>query len=162
MLVSGPALGLALGWLRGGDPRRLADLRIRWWPVLAAGIFVRLMAGLAGELAAPLYVIGFAAIIGVAGANRSLPGLPLIAAGGALNLIVVAANGGMPVDLTAVAAAGARMPADRLHIELTERSALSLLADILPVPLVRSVYSVGDVLLAAGGFWLPFVWMRRR
>jgi hypothetical protein len=68
----------------------------------------------------------------------------------------------MPVDPAAVAAAGARMPADRLHVELTERTALPLLADIIPLPLVRGVYSVGDVLLSAGGSWLPFVWMRRR
>ena len=162
MLASGPALGFALGWILGGDPRRLGDLRIRWWPVLGLGVLLRLVAGAAGEAAALLYVIGFAAVVAVAAANAMLPGLPLIAAGAALNLLVVAANGGMPVDPAAVTAAGGTMPTDPLHLELTKSTSLSLLADIIPLPPVRGVYSVGDVVLTVGGFWLPFAWMRRR
>lgn len=160
MLASGPVLGVAAGLLSGGRLARFADLRIAWWPLLAAAVAVRLAAPLAGGLAAVAYVAAFAAIALVALANARLPGMGLIAAGAVLNLSVVAANGGMPVDAGALATAGAVMPADPLHVEMTAASALALFADRIPLPLVRGVYSGGDVLLAAGGFWLPFRWMR--
>ncbi|MEK7860856.1 MAG: DUF5317 family protein, partial [Chloroflexota bacterium] len=77
------------------------------------------------------------------------------------NLVGVAANGGMPVDAAAMAAVGVSMPSDRLHIPLDASTRLAALADFIPVPVVRGVYSPGDVLLAVGGFWLPFTWLRR-
>lgn len=162
MLASGPALGFALGWILGGDPRRLGDLRIRWWPLLALGVLLRVVAGWAGDAAPVAYVLAFGSIAAVALASARLPGVPLIAAGAGLNLLVVIANGGMPVDPAAVVAAGGRMPTDPLHLELTTSTALALLADVIPLPPVRGVYSIGDVVLTIGGFWLPFAWMRRR
>lgn len=162
MLASGPALGFALGWIFSGDPRRLAALRIRWWPLLVLGVLLRLAAGTMGEAAALLYVLGFFAVTVVATVNAALPGMALIAVGAALNLVVVAANGGMPVDPAAVVAAGARMPVDPLHLERTGSTHLAVLADIIPAPPFGAVYSAGDFLLASGGFWLPFRWLRRR
>lgn len=162
MLASGPALGIVAGWALRGRWSRLAELRIRWWAVLALAVGLRLAAGSAGEAAAAVYVVAFAAIVAVAVVNARLAGMVLIAAGAALNLAVVAANGGMPVDPAAIGAAGAQLPSDALHVPLTDRSALSLLADRIPLGLFRSVYSVGDVLLTAGGFWIPFAAMRRR
>lgn len=163
MLASGVALGVAAGWIAGGRQlARLGDLRIRWWPLLAAAVALRLAAPLAGDLAAVAYVVGFAGVVAVAVADRRLPGMTLIAAGAALNCIVVAANGGMPVDQAAMAAAGTMMPADRLHLQMTDASRLAVLADRIPLAPFRNVYSIGDVLLALGGFWLPFAWMRRR
>ncbi|MBI2323902.1 MAG: DUF5317 family protein [Chloroflexi bacterium] len=162
MLASGPVLGIVAGLALRGSLTRLADLRIRWWPFLALAVGLRLVAGGAGDLAAALYVLAFAGIVAVAAANTVVPGMFLIVGGAALNLTVVAANGGMPVDTVALAAAGARMPGDALHVPLTDATALAMLADRIPVALFRSVYSVGDVLLTAGGFWVPFAWMRRR
>lgn len=162
MLASGPLLGLALGWIFGGDPRRLGELRIRWWPLLAVAVLLRLAASAAPAMAPLLYVMAFGAVALVAFANARLPGMPLIGAGAALNLLVVALNGGMPVDPVALAAVGVRMPTDALHLELTRSAPLALLADVIPLPPVRGVYSLGDVLLAIGGAWLPFVRMRRR
>jgi hypothetical protein len=163
MLASSVALGVAAGWLTGGRRlARLGDLRIRWWPLLAAAVALRLAAPLAGDLAALAYVIAFAGIAAVALADRHLPGMIAIAAGAALNCVVVAANGGMPVDQAAVAAAGATMPSDRLHLALGDASRLAVLADRIPLAPFRNVYSAGDVFLAIGGFWLPFAWMRGR
>jgi hypothetical protein len=162
MLTSAVALGVIAGWLSGGRRLgRLGDLHIRWWPLLVAAVVVRVTATFFGELSAIAYVIAFAGITAVALADRDLPGMTLIAAGATLNAIVVAANGGMPVDQGAVAAAGATMTNDRLHIVLSAATRLPQLADVFPLPLYRTVYSVGDVLLAIGGFWLPFAWMRR-
>lgn len=163
MLASAVALGVLTGWLGGGRRfDRLADLRVRWWPLLAAAVAIRAIAPLFGDLSAVAYVAAFGGITAVALADRRIPGMSLIAAGATLNAIVVAANLGMPVDLEAVAAAGATMPNDRLHVELGPATRLPQLADVIPMALFRSVYSVGDVLLALGGFWVPAAWMRRR
>lgn len=160
MLVSGPVLGVAAGLLSGGRLARFADLRISWWPLLAVAVGIRLAAPLAGGLAAAAYVGAFLAIALVALRSARLPGMRVIAAGAALNLAVVALNGGMPVDAGALTAAGARPPGDALHVSLTEASALPLLADRIPLAPFRGVYSLGDVLLTVGGFWLPFRWLR--
>jgi len=156
MLASAIGVGLLAGLATGGRISRLGDLRVAWWPLLALAIAVRLMAGLAGDLAAPIYVAAFAGVVGVAVANRRLAGAPLIAAGAALNLLVVAINGGMPVSADAIAAVGGTFPRDPLHMELGPSSRLTLLADIIPFPVVRTAYSAGDVLLAIGGGWLAF------
>ncbi len=162
MLASAVALGLAAGLATGGRLSYLGELHIRWWPLLAVSVALRVAAGSAGELAAVVYVIAFAGIVAVAAADRSLAGAPLIAAGATLNLIVVALNGAMPISPEAVAAVGGAMPTDRLHSELVPGSRLPLLADVIPFPVVRTAYSVGDVLIAAGGAWLTFAGVRRR
>jgi hypothetical protein len=163
MLASAVAAGVAAGWVFGGRRiERLAELRIRLWPVLATAVIVRAIAPLLDELSVVAYVIGFVGVASVALYDRYLPGMSVIAAGATLNAIVVAANGGMPVDQGAVAVAGVSMPADRLHIEMTPDTRFPLLADVIPASIFRSVYSVGDVLLALGGFLLPFGWLRRR
>lgn len=160
MLISGIALGVVAGLASGGRIQRLALLRIRWWQVLALAALVRVGAPLIGDLAAVAYVLAFVTIAAVAVANTHLPGMWLLTAGAASNCLVVAVNGGMPVDLGALAAAGAGLPGDRLHIELTDGTALAVLADRIPVSPFRGVYSIGDVLLAAAGFWMPFRSMR--
>lgn len=162
MLASAVAFGIAAGLLSGGRLARLAELRIAWWPLLAAGILLRLGAGLAGDAAPAVYVVAFGAIVAVALADHRLAGAPVIAAGATLNLVVVALNAGMPVSVDAVAAAGAAFPRDGLHTELVAGSRLALLADVIPVAAIRSVYSAGDVLLALGGGWLAFAAVRGR
>jgi len=162
MLASAIVAGVVAGLVFGGRFSRLADLRVIWWPLLVVAIAARLVAPAFGGAALALFLGGFAAIVAVAVRNIALPGMTLIASGAALNLLVIALNGAMPVDPAAVAAAGALMPTDRLHTPLTEHTRLGLFSDVIPVPMVRNVYSIGDVLLAAGGFWLPFSWLRRR
>jgi hypothetical protein len=161
MLASGLALGLIAGLLAGGDLRRLATIQLRWWPVLVLAVVLRALASAVATLPWVLYIAAFGGIVAVALANARYPGMRLIAVGAALNLAVVALNAGMPVDARALEAAGASMPGDRLHIELSSATRLPGFADIIPVGIFRGVYSAGDVFLAAGAFWLPFRWMRR-
>lgn len=161
MLISSVVLGIAAGLALGGRFSRLGQLQIAWWPILIVAVALRLIAPALDPISVALYLIAFAGIGAVAIANRAVPGMLLIGGGSALNLVVVAANGGMPVDPAAAAAAGAVMPGDRLHLALDSSSRLPLLADVIPVPIVRGVYSAGDVLLAFGGFWVPFAWLRR-
>lgn len=162
MLASSIVLGVLAGWMLRGDVRRLGSIRVRWWPLLALAAGIRLIGGGLGDLALPAYVIAFSSILAVAVMNVALSGMAFIGAGAAMNLVVVALNGGMPVDQVAVAAAGARMPVDRLHLALTDATILPMLADRIPMAIFANVYSIGDVALALGGFVVPLAVMRRR
>ncbi|MBI2774255.1 MAG: DUF5317 family protein [Chloroflexi bacterium] len=161
MLISGVVLGVVAGWATGGRIARLGDLRISWWPLLAVAIAIRIVAPMFGD-SLIAWVIGFALIIIVALVDRHLPGMAAIASGAALNLLVVLANGAMAVDPAAAATVGATIHSDGLHRALREGDVLTFLADRIPVAPIAGVYSVGDVFLALGGFWVPFAAMRRR
>lgn len=161
MLASGVVAGVVAGWLLGGRVGRLGEIQLSWWPVLGFAIVLRLIAPVVGE-SLVVWLLSFAAIGVVAVANRSVPGMWLIALGCLLNLAVVIANSAMPVDTAATALAEVELPVDGLHREMRNSDVLTLLADRIPIPPVHRVYSAGDVLLAAGGFWIPFASMRRR
>jgi len=108
-----------------------------------------------------IYVAVLVSLVGVAVMNRRMPGALLLGAGIALNLIAVVANQGMPISVPAAQIAGLSIPADGLHHPMTEATRVQALVDVIPVPLFKNVYSAGDVVLAAGGFWLPFAAVRR-
>jgi Family of unknown function (DUF5317) len=77
----------------------------------------------------------------------------LLGIGVALNVAVVAANRGMPVDSGALASVGRRdVDVTRgflyKHVPMTSDTRLSWLGDRIPVPIQRNVISVGDVLMA--------------
>lgn len=160
MLASGVVLGVVAGRLLGGRFARLADLSIEWWPALIAAVAIRVVAPAYGE-SVPVWVVAFGLIVAVAIINLRIGGMWLIALGAALNLLVVVANGAMPVDGGALALASARLPVDGLHRELAPTDLLPLLADRIPLPPLAGVYSAGDLLLFVGGSWVPFAWMRR-
>jgi hypothetical protein len=162
MLASGVVLGVLAGLAVGRSWRPLAAVHIRWFPVLVVALLARVIAPLITPLAYPLYVAALTGTAVTAAANVRLRGAFLVAFGGALNLLVVLLNHGMPVDADAVATAGATMPNDALHVPLTSSTLVALLADIVAVPMAHSVYSVGDFCIATGGFLVPFVLLIRR
>ena len=109
-----------------------------------------------------VYVIAFLGVVAVGVVNRHVPGAALIAIGAGLNTVVVALNGAMPVSREAIAAVGGTFPVDPLHRQLDETSRLVPLADIIPFPVIRTAYSVGDVFIAVGGFLMSFRVVRGR
>lgn len=161
MLASGVVAGVLGGWLLGGRLTRLTSFELAWWPVLTLAIVLRLAAPFIGE-SLLVWIASFAAIGVVALVNRRVPGMSLIALGCLLNLAVVAANSAMPVDAGATDFAEVEMPIDGLHRYMRPDDVLTLFADRIPVPPIHRVYSPGDIILALGGFWVPFAWMRRR
>ena len=161
MLLSGVIAGLALGIAVGRQWRRLEKLQIKWLPVLGLALVARAVAPVA-PFAFGLDLLGIALTTGFAAANWRLPGAPLVALGSFLNLTVIVINGAMPVDVIALQATGGRLHEDALHIPLSDQSLLPALADIIILPIVRTAYSFGDVLIAIGGFLLPFVTLTRR
>ena len=154
-------LAVAVSYLRGGRLRRIADARLHLPWLLFAGLALQIgvdvAAGrgvLADASAAGLALLVLSQVLVVAWLviNRHLPGVGLVAAGLAMNAAVIAANGAMPVDPEAMRALGLgelEVPPGK-HTLLTDGTRLPWLADILPLPPLRSIISVGDIVIAAG------------
>lgn len=154
-------LAVLVSYLRGGRLRRIADARLQVPWLLFAGLALQIgvdvaagrgvlgdasATGLALLIASQVLVVAWLII------NRQLPGVGLVAIGLALNATVIAANGAMPVDPDAMRALGLgalEVPPGK-HTLLTDATRLPWLADIFPLPPLRSIISVGDVVLAAG------------
>ena len=152
-------LGTAVGYLGGGRLRRLADVDLSrvWLLVVAFGAQV-LLNGLTaagvrtGAAGTALLVASQAALVGFVWANRVLPGMLLVAVGFGLNALVIVANGAMPVSRDAIAALTSEPVeiAVGKHRLLEAGDPLPWLADVIPVPVLRQVVSIGDVVLALG------------
>jgi hypothetical protein len=160
--VSGLVAGFVLGLATGGDWRNLQSFNLKFWPGLVAGVLARAIAPLLGGLAlvtslAGLLLVGLVAIL-----NRALPGAWVIGLGALLNALVTFVNAGMPVDPGALAASGKPVPSDGLHVLIGPDTRLPFLADVLLAPVVNNIYSLGDVALAIGGFWMVFRLLKRR
>ncbi|MEX1177386.1 MAG: DUF5317 family protein [Nitriliruptor sp.] len=148
-------------YLRGGRLRRLAEapLTAPWLLFLGLGL------QLAVDLSAGRGLLGDASLAGVTilvvsqllvvawlGLNRRLPGIGLVALGLLMNAAAIAANGAMPVDPQAVRALGLgelQVPPGK-HTLMTDATRLPWLADVLPLPPLRSIVSIGDLFIGAG------------
>jgi hypothetical protein len=151
--------GLLVSYLRGGRLSRIAEADLRWSWLLFAGLGLQIVVdqvtgrgplapgqGYGLLLASQLLVLGWVVV------NRWRPGMLLILVGLVLNAVVIGANGAMPVAPEAIAdigLAGAQVPPGK-HELLTEATRLKFLADIYPLPPLRTIVSIGDVVLAAG------------
>ena len=152
--------GLLIGRLLGGRLANLAALRIRWAPAAVLGLAVQLVlfsdagAALAGPAAPAVYVASSALVFFVVLRNLAVPGLPLVALGAASNLLAIVANGGfMPADPGALAALGREPPTGYSNSIVVENPALRPLTDVFALPPwlpFANVFSIGDVLIAAG------------
>jgi len=178
ILVIAVAISLVIAIVRGGRLGRLADLGIeRAWLVLAAVALqyplVYIHVGGQRVLGLPMAGVLMAAswvVLAVAlWVNRRLPGMALIGCGMVLNLLVMSANGGwMPITPEAVSrlnatskvvmvGATARMWGAKNIVLPRADTRLWWLSDVfvLPPPFpMRVAFSPGDVLIAAGLFWL--------
>jgi len=161
LLTAAIALFLASVVLAGGRLGALAEVRFRHSWAALAGIAVQIAiisvvpAGSPG-LHALVHVASYLLFGWFVFANRQLPGLGLIALGGALNLTVISANDGlMPATRAALEAAG-RDDATGQFINSTTvaHPHLQFLGDVFAVPaswpVVHNVFSVGDVCLMVG------------
>jgi DHA3 family macrolide efflux protein-like MFS transporter len=172
VLLAGVVLGLIAGLLAGGRLDHLAGVRLRWAGLLFGAVIVRfgtevaLDAGVpvAITLQLPLMAAAFGILALGLWANRRYPGLLIAFIGVALNGLVVVVNGGrMPIWETSLQAIGltAADVTSPFHIVLSTEldaeflAALGPLADVIPMPIIQNVASIGDVFLAVGlGFFL--------
>jgi Family of unknown function (DUF5317) len=148
--------------LAGGRLGALVEVQLRRvWAIFAAlGLEIAAMElpGLSEGMRAALLVAAYPVGALFLAANWHLPGIPLIALGGALNLLAMAVNGGvMPASPTALAGAG--LPVDAPGFQNSTALAeprLAWLGDVFYLPAswpLSNVFSIGDVLIALGIVW---------
>lgn len=180
MFLSAIALAIVAGALAGGGIPKLADLKLRWLWLLGLALALRIAAiqlrsanaldpAVASIAFVSVYLLLFAWLWG----NWRVPGLQVAAVGIALNAIAILLNrGAMPVWSDAFTAAGfslGEMAGDPFHQLLTTDSVTTFIArgglfgDVvpIPIPLIRDVVSIGDVLLAFGIGWAIVAAMTR-
>jgi hypothetical protein len=160
LLVAAIVAGVAV--LRGGSLERLSETEFRWPLLVAAGLGLQVGVelwspgwlndelGLAVLLASNAFVAAFLF------ANWKLPGIAIAAVGMTLNVIVIAANGAMPVSQRALERAGwdgsdaSATDFDNKHELLDDSTKVPWLADVIPLPYLRTIISLGDVVLVIG------------
>jgi hypothetical protein len=156
------------GLARGGPLGGLVSTSVRAKPLALACLAVQALAvalplraiGLPRGLGALLLALALATLLAVARPNARLPGVPLLALGLFLNLVVVVANAGMPTPEPTLARAGIALerPApdrpDAKHVLEGPGTRLGVLGDRLAVRPVRAVTSFATVAELAGLFLL--------
>lgn len=174
LLLASLLSGILLGFLAGGNLRRLEELSLRYeWLLLGALVF---------QLSIPMLVPRFDGVsdvllvwvlwlpaAGVSAAvallNRRQVGMAIVAAGILLNVLVVSVNGGMPVlieNAVGVQEHDARQSIERswLHVESGSETRLLILGDVIPLPgpkALGGLASLGDAVLSIGaGVFLAF------
>jgi len=124
--------GAVLGVVRGGSLESLAATSFRWSWLIFAGLFLQL----GTDLVNPPWL--------------GRPGM----------LVVIGANGAMPVSPGAAEMAGLPPPrrnAELKHEPVSEDTLLPWLGDQFPVPRAKSVLSLGDLVLYLGLARLVYV-----
>jgi Family of unknown function (DUF5317) len=183
MLLPVPALlALTAALLRGGSLRHLAALRFRGGTFIFTSLAVQLLLYMPFlRTSAPvlrwggfIYIVALGLALAGALRNWSL-GAPVRMAtlGLAFNAIVITANGGsMPVNVAAMRAVHRDAKAhdvasQQLYSNTRPAGAstrLGVLSDVIPIASPGgwgNVYSIGDLLLAAGGAALVYSATRR-
>lgn len=165
-------IGVALGFLLGGRPAGLAELRFRWPWLLVGGLLVQVVlftdqvAAVVGSLGPPIYVGSTAAVFVGVLRNAAIPGIPVVALGAASNLAAIVANGGyMPAGASAMAALGKTEAEIYSNSAVVANPALGPLTDIFALPAwlpFSNIFSIGDVLITAGVAWVIVAAMRTR
>ena len=153
-------VGLLLGVVTGGSPARLAALRFRWGPAVAAGLLTQVVlfstpAGDAlGGLAPWVYIASNVLVLAAVARNVAIRGLALVFAGGLSNALAILVNDGyMPVSAAAMAAMGRVERAGYSNSRFLEDVQLAPLTDIFAMPTWlpgANVFSVGDMLIGIG------------
>ena len=145
--------------LSGKSLAPLAQLTIQraWmvWASMAIQLPITLIPDFPETLGQALHLSSFAFAGVFLWSNRHIPGALVIAAGGTMNVIAIAANGGtMPASPWAWRTAGFPAPTDSFGNSSVVHSArLPWLGDVLAVPEswpFSNVFSIGDVVLVAG------------
>jgi hypothetical protein len=144
----------------GGDLRRLSLVRLRavWLPVLALLaqiVIIEVVPDASPVVLEGVHLATYVAAGVFVAVNWRIPGLLLIALGGALNGITIALNDGtLPASADALRAAGFPVEdSDFVNSGVLSHPVLPVLGDIFawPTPLpLANVFSIGDVVIVLG------------
>ena len=171
LLLVAIVVAVALVPLLRGDLRALATLRFRLPALLAAALVLQVLVitmfpGPATALRLAAYLSSYALAVAFLFLNRRVPGLWLAGAGALLNLLAIAANGGvMPATHGALATAGLGSTGEVFaNAAYVAHARLWFLGDVVAIPAswpLANVFSVGDVLIAVGAAWAILATTRR-
>ena len=170
------AVAVVAGYLAGGRLRGFETLHLRWWFLAILGLAMQAVViptegdEMREAVAAGVLVASYPVLLVFLGVNLRVPGFAVIFVGLALNLAVIAPNGGMPVSPSALRAAGGsaadirelETSDDVKHHVRTEEDVFAVIGDTIPVPLLKIVVSPGDLLAYAGVGWTVIAVMLRR
>jgi Family of unknown function (DUF5317) len=169
LLFAIPAVaGLAAGYAAGGNLRNLVATRFRalWllWAVAAAQFADVIPSARTWVFVATFAVaVGWLVVNALNWTSALRYGALAVAAGGLLNGVAIAANGRMPYSAWAAAKAG--LGAGRQtarNVAATHATRLLPIGDVIPVPPLRAVFSIGDVLISFGIATMIVAAMRTR
>ncbi len=160
---------LALALARKGKLSNLGQVTIRWSGLILGGFLIQLVVfqpfwqeSDVKWLTQIAYFISLSLLLLALWANLRLPGMALIALGFCLNFVAIALNGGhRPASAGALALAGlSPLPPGQTtnnSIGAGPDTRVAFLTDIFAIPsqlMFHNVFSIGDVLIAIGGFYL--------
>ena len=164
--------GVLIGLLRGGRLGNLGEAAFRLWPLLVLGIVVQGAAAFTGDtgIGVTLILVSYVLLLAFCALNLRHAGMGVVFVGIALNLVVMGLNGGMPVRREAIVAAGITSSFEEVdgldfgtkrHLE-SDDDHLTVLGDIIPVPVAGEVLSFGDLAMAVGVAAVLVNLLRRR
>ena len=146
----------------GGRLSRLEELRLRWvWLVVLAFAIQVVLVTLVPSGHLTLHRVAHVATYFLAGAcilrNLELRFIWVVAVGGVLNFVAIAANGGvMPASAGALRAAGLDPASGEFaNSDLVRNPHVGFLGDVFAIPAGwpgANVFSVGDAVMVLGAF----------
>lgn len=159
-VLAGLVMAVVVSLVRGGRLRHAKDATLRWSPILLLAFGLQVLADRlspgsepAGDLVTALLVVSHAALIAWCVVNWQRRGVGWVAAGIALNGLVIVANGGMPVWRAAVHRLGgdlAALPSFGAHHLMSDQTRLAVLGDTIPLWPLPVIISPGDILTVVG------------
>ncbi len=175
MLLAGIALGLILGLIAGGSFANMAATRLRWPALIFSAVILRFASEAAlgvgveavDQFRLAIFGGAFALLLIGIWANRRLPGMGPVFAGVLLNAVAIVVNRGYMIVWEPALTAAGLTPADMtpfyklLAVPVTDPQFLlqaGPLGDVipLPIPIIATVASVGDLFIATGLAFLVF------
>ena len=162
-------LAAATGYLLRGRLSTLGGLHVRWAPLALVGLALQFapLPGRTWPLAA--LFVSFVVLSAFAIVNIRVAGFPLILIGVLLNFTVITVDEGMPVTRQALVASEQINTLTYLvenggakHHLAVSGDRMLFLADVIAVPQLDEVVSLGDIFTYGGVFWLIAAGMRRR
>ena len=159
LLVAGVLVGIATVPLARGRLSALGTVRLKLVPLIFGALALQLVItavvpGGSETLHRILHLGSYAMVAGFIVANRHLTGMAIVAAGTALNLAAIVANGGvMPASRHAMKIAGITPSHDFMNSTAVAHPRLQPLGDVLAIPKgwpLHNVYSVGDIVIVVG------------
>lgn len=153
-------LGIVLGIAAGGRVANVMRRRLELVWLLAISVAIQVAAETveaSDEIGLAMVLVSYVGLSAFAIANIRFVGMPVVLVGLLCNLLVITANGGMPVRGDAIVAARAATTDElaaldfgaKRHLEDRD-DVLVVLGDIVPVRPTREVLSFGDLILAVG------------